>query len=568
VVAFAYALTAYFAQPQQNMRIDLLQYEINGVATNLTNETNARIAKDMILMYNVSQLSMNIDYLYTVLNMTNNSGVLVIENLIYLNASVANLTADVNTIFGILNVTNSSINTLITDVSYLNQTVSLLLNNVSALEAKTLLAGTGITILDQNSGSYGTIYLSNISGVSGIHPYPSSITVDGQGRITTIVDGVQPLTNVQIGPGLTVDSMNPTISGGSLNVTNNYLQLQVITPPATHTHATVTVDAYGRVTMLSSGTHPVTSVAAGIGMSFPTIDSMNPTGSINLSNISGVIGFWTNPNMLVDGQGRINAISNGTSLSVAAGIGMSFTTIDSANPSGTINLSNISGVIGYWSNPNMFVDGQGRINLISNGTSSSGVTSITAGTGLSGGTITTTGTISMPNVGTAGTYTNPTSVTTDAQGRVSSISSFVPAYCGLTLPLPGSFAVVDAGIIPLDTTLGSCTSGYFFSSGVFQFVYPGKHLVQATFGVVRGLGTQVARIGVQYNPTIFSPTAPRPACAVAPVSDLTTCDMNFVIDATAGLQMWFTGLDIGTTVGPVTPGDYSQVYVIVTRLNI
>lgn len=43
------------------------------------------------------------------------------------------------------------------------------------------------------------------------------------------------------------------------------------------------------------------------------------------------------------------------------------------------------------------------------------VTSITAGTGLSGGTITTTGTISMPSVGTAGSYAN---VTTDAQGRV------------------------------------------------------------------------------------------------------------------------------------------------------
>lgn len=43
------------------------------------------------------------------------------------------------------------------------------------------------------------------------------------------------------------------------------------------------------------------------------------------------------------------------------------------------------------------------------------VTSVTAGTGLSGGTITSTGTISMPNTGTAGTYSG---VTTDAQGRV------------------------------------------------------------------------------------------------------------------------------------------------------
>jgi hypothetical protein len=54
------------------------------------------------------------------------------------------------------------------------------------------------------------------------------------------------------------------------------------------------------------------------------------------------------------------------------------------------------------------------------------VTSVTAGTGLSGGTITTSGTISMPNVGTAGTYGSASTVpviTTDAQGRVSSVTT-------------------------------------------------------------------------------------------------------------------------------------------------
>lgn len=50
-------------------------------------------------------------------------------------------------------------------------------------------------------------------------------------------------------------------------------------------------------------------------------------------------------------------------------------------------------------------------------TGSGTVTSITAGTGLSGGTITTTGTISLPNVVTAGTGGI---VTVDAQGRVTS----------------------------------------------------------------------------------------------------------------------------------------------------
>jgi hypothetical protein len=54
------------------------------------------------------------------------------------------------------------------------------------------------------------------------------------------------------------------------------------------------------------------------------------------------------------------------------------------------------------------------------------VTSVTAGAGLSGGTITTSGTISMPNVGTAGTYGSASSVavvTTDDQGRVSSATT-------------------------------------------------------------------------------------------------------------------------------------------------
>jgi hypothetical protein len=54
------------------------------------------------------------------------------------------------------------------------------------------------------------------------------------------------------------------------------------------------------------------------------------------------------------------------------------------------------------------------------------VTSVTAGAGLSGGTITGAGTISMPNVGTAGEYGSASSVaviTTDAQGRVSAATT-------------------------------------------------------------------------------------------------------------------------------------------------
>lgn len=64
--------------------------------------------------------------------------------------------------------------------------------------------------------------------------------------------------------------------------------------------------------------------------------------------------------------------------------------------------------------------------LSSFGYGTGSVTSITAGTGLSGGTITTSGTISMPNTGTAGTYGGDqkyVQLTTDAQGRVTGVST-------------------------------------------------------------------------------------------------------------------------------------------------
>lgn len=71
---------------------------------------------------------------------------------------------------------------------------------------------------------------------------------------------------------------------------------------------------------------------------------------------------------------------------------------------GTSGASTYNGTTGVLNIPN-YAPGTGT------------VTSITAGTGLSGGVITASGTISMPSTGTSGTYST---VTTDAQGRVTS----------------------------------------------------------------------------------------------------------------------------------------------------
>jgi len=91
------------------------------------------------------------------------------------------------------------------------------------------------------------------------------------------------------------------------------------------------------------------------------------------------------------------------------------------------NIKNDAGVVSNTAIPNAGTSGQFFKTFSADGTFTLGpaVTSVTAGTGLSGGTITGTGTISMPNTGTAGTYGSSTQVaviTTDAQGRITSVT--------------------------------------------------------------------------------------------------------------------------------------------------
>lgn len=110
------------------------------------------------------------------------------------------------------------------------------------------------------------------------------------------------------------------------------------------------------------------------------------------TDLSGTPTIPTNTNQLTNGSGYITGITSGN---VTSALG--FTPYNATNPNG------------YTTNT---------------GT----VTSIIAGTGLSGGTITTSGTLSLPNVGTAGSYGL---ITTDEQGRVSAVKKHY-TYSGVT----------------------------------------------------------------------------------------------------------------------------------------
>ncbi|SDA11224.1 hypothetical protein SAMN03159476_00404 [Pseudomonas sp. NFPP05] len=98
---------------------------------------------------------------------------------------------------------------------------------------------------------------------------------------------------------------------------------------------------------------------------------------------------------------------------------LGFTPYSASNPSSFITQSGARSAISLTttgtSGAATYNSATGVLNVPNYAPGTGTVTSVSAGSGLSGGTITTSGTISMPNTGTAGSYSG---VTTDAQGRV------------------------------------------------------------------------------------------------------------------------------------------------------
>ena len=132
----------------------------------------------------------------------------------------------------------------------------------------------------------------------------------------------------------------------------------------------------------------------------------NSTAALTQANLESV---FNNPSSVTALEALIAGSSSLYAKSTAAG-GVSIPTYAGAPSTPT------KGSVWFNTGTNTlnFYDGTSNRTV---GTSGGSVTSVTAGSGLSGGTITTSGTISMPAVGSTGTYTK---VTTDAQGRVSS----------------------------------------------------------------------------------------------------------------------------------------------------
>lgn len=235
------------------------------------------------------------------------------------------------------------------------------------------------------------------------------------------------------------------------------------------------IDSSGTITIYGPATIEQIQDAIGLALvNSPTITAVydDPNNQFSFAVVVGA----------VDHNSLLNFVANKhidhSAVGISAGTGM--TGGGDLTATRTLNLANTAVTAGSYGSSTQVgsftVDAQGRLtaagnvainhdallNYVANKHVDHSQVSITAGSGLTGGgDLTATRTISMPNVGTAGTYGSATSVpvfTTDGQGRITGVS-------------PTAISLASAAITDFVEAAQDAVGGALLNTASVSFTY-------------------------------------------------------------------------------------------------